>query len=299
MPTQLQIKKILIPLDFSLTSFKAVDQAVALAKLTKAEIILLHVTEYLNATTDPLFISSLPTETYESEIAKTVNDSLSKVVEKIKKEGIENVSILAVNGRTHKEIIRASKKAKADIIIMGTHGVSGIREFVMGSNTFRVVSDAECPVLSVQRKNKTDGFNNILVPFSDSPHSREKVMYAIKIAQIYGAKLNVLGIDADNTKTHLKKIEAEALQIKGIVEGHGLKSSIKVISGAYNAKTILDYSTKVNADLIVVMGDALRQDLTEYFTGSASQQIINHSPVPVLSVHSKINPAMMELWQAI
>ncbi len=88
---------------------------------------------------------------------------------------------LIVTGRTHKLIIKTAKKLKVDIIVMGTHGASGIREFIGGSNTYRVTSDSECPVLSIQKHIKKPEFKNILVPFTDRAHSREKVDYAIKM----------------------------------------------------------------------------------------------------------------------
>ena len=295
----LKIKKILIPLDFSFTSLKALDYAVLLAKLTKAEINLLHVIETVYATTDPFFVADPEIQSYESDLKKISYQSLDKISEKIKEKNVVKTNIISSSGRTHKEIIRVSKKIKADLIVMGTHGVSGFREFVMGSNTFRIVQDAECPVISVQRKNKAAVFKNILVPFNDKPHSREKVMYAIKMAEIYGAVLNVLGIDDEETAAHSKKIALEANQIKTIAEKHNLTCKIKLITASFNAKTVLDYAKKINADVITTMGDAPKENITEYFTGSISQQIINHSTVPVLSIHSKVNPEMIELWHGI
>ncbi|MEO5569954.1 MAG: universal stress protein [Bacteroidia bacterium] len=292
---ELNIKKILIPLDFSFTSMKALDQAVVLAKLTDAEITLVHVIENIYATTEPAYYSIPISESYESDLMKLSNESLSKVAEKIKKKGVNKVKIVSITGRTHKEIIGLSKKIKADIIVIGTHGVSGFREFIMGSNTYRIVSDAKCPVLSVQRKNKAESFKTILVPFTDHPHSREKVMYAIRMGEIYDAALHILGIDDERTKAHSKKIELEAKQIKQLVENYNLNCVIKTISASYLAKTLLDYAKKINADAIVTIGDDYRQDITEYFTGSISQQIVNHSPIPVLSIHSRFNPDTVDL----
>ena len=297
--TALKIKKILIPIDFSYTSLKALDHAVTMAKLTKAEIILLHVMENQYASADPFFVANVGIISFEKKLTKISYESLNKLAAKITKKGIENVKVLSVNGRTHSEIIKMSNKYKVDIIIMGTHGVSGFREFVMGSNTFRVVSDALCPVLSVQRKSNAKGFKNILVPFCDRPHSREKVMHAIQMAELFQSKIYVLGIDEEKTTAHKKKIMLEANQIKGIVERHNLVCEIEVVSEAYDAKTVLGYANKINSDLIFVMGDIVKHDITEYFTGSFSQQLINHSAIPILSVHSKVNPKMIELWQGI
>jgi nucleotide-binding universal stress UspA family protein len=289
------IKKILIPLDFSFTSLKAVDHAINLAKLTEAEIILLHVIENIHSTTDPLYFSIPRESSFESEMHKISNESLEKVARQIRTKGVAKVRTMSVSGRTHKEIIKAARKIKADLIVMGTHGVSGITEFVMGSNTFRVVSDAECPVLSVHRKNKAATFKNILVPFSDRAHSRDKVAFAIKIAELFRSKIFVLGFDNEITKAHSKKMALEAKQIKEIIEKHGLECNAKITAQPYTAKIILDYAKKINADLLTVIGNVDKRDITEYFKGSLSQQLINHSNLPVLSIHSVFNPETIDL----
>ena len=293
------IKKILVPMDFSETSVKALDYAEALAKNTGADILLLHVIENVYATTDP-FYAAVPREpVYENDLRKISNEGLEKAAEAIGSNGEFKIKKLSATGRTHKEIIKVSEEENADIIVMGTHGVSGFREFVMGSNTYRVVSDSKRPVLSIQSKGKDYNFKKILVPFTDRPHSREKVMYAIKMAKIYGSTLYVLGINDGGTKAHAKKIALEAAQIENISEDHGVKCKVSVVSAPRSVKTILQHAKKIKADLIVSTGDSSKQDITEYFSGSLSQQIVNHSPVPVLSVHAKFNPKTVALWQGI
>ena len=67
---ELNIKKILIPLDFSFTSMKALEQAVVLAKLTDAEITLVHIIENIYVTTEPAYYSIPISESYESQLMK-------------------------------------------------------------------------------------------------------------------------------------------------------------------------------------------------------------------------------------
>jgi nucleotide-binding universal stress UspA family protein len=293
------IKRILIPVDFSFTALKAVDHAVNIAKLAQAEIYLLHVIENIHSTTDPLYFSIPREGSLDEELTRISNVSLNRIANKIKSKGLTNIHTLTVFGRTHKEIIKTAKKIKADLIVMGTHGVTGFQEFIMGSNTYRVVSDAECPVLSVQRKNKAVGYKNILVPFTDSIHSREKVSFAIRVAELFGSKISILGFDTGDTKAHSKKIALQAEQIKKVVEKHKLNNTIKIVQLPYTAKTLLDYSKKINADLITVTGNVDKRDITEYFKGSLSQQLINHSELPVLSIHKNVNPKTIALWTFI
>jgi nucleotide-binding universal stress UspA family protein len=195
-----------------------------------------------------------------------------------------------VAGRAHHVIVSTAKKTKASMIIMGTHGVSGFREFFIGSNTFRVVHDAGCPVLSISRAMKKPGFSNILVPFRDKPHSREKVDYAISIGQKYGASVHVLAVDTEDSKSKKKKLQLEADQIVRFVEEAGLKGTAKVTGGLYHAEEIIRFAKKKKCDLIISMADMDRMDVTEFIKGPYAQQIVNHSPIPVLSVSPTFNP---------
>ncbi|MDF2436678.1 MAG: universal stress protein UspE [Bacteroidota bacterium] len=292
------IKKILVPVDFSETSMKALDHAVYIAKLNTADITLLNVVEstYSYApSTDYTALAFTNMETYEKEIQKQAKDHILKLAQKIKKkEGVNIIGIVS-KGWVKEEILDAARSMRADIIIMGTHGVKGFREFITGSNTFRVVNEAQCPVLSVQKDAVTPGFKNILVPFRDKPHSREKVDYAIKMAELYGAKIFVLGIDMDDDEGQLKKIELEAAQIKRIIEKHGLKCTVKVKSSPYLAEKILKYAKKKGIDLIVIMADLDRMQVSEFFMGPFAQQMVNHSPIPVLSIRPTFNPNTVDL----
>jgi nucleotide-binding universal stress UspA family protein len=245
--------------------------------------------------TDPFFVSIPKIQTYEKELLEAVNKSLISLSEEIKSKGVGKVKSISLTGSVHEEIIQLSKRIKTDIIIMGTHGVSGFREFVMGSNTFRVVNEALCPVLSVQQKMKATDFKNILLPFRGKPHSREKVDYVIKIAEIFGSTIHVLGVDTDESKSDLNKIELEAEQIKQIVQQHGLKCKIKVESSAYLSDKVLKYSKEVKADLIVIMSDLDKMRISEYIMGPFSQQIVNHSLIPVLSIRPTFNPYTVNL----
>jgi nucleotide-binding universal stress UspA family protein len=287
------IKKILIPVDFSGTGVKVLDQATLMAKKTNAEIILLTVLEgpFSYAGPDNIRTSVYKNQKYEKQIFDEADNDLNKLKEKLVKAGVNKVRcVIKAGGTPYKKILLVAKQTKADLIMMGTHGVSGFREFVVGSNTFKVVSESQCPVLSIQRHTKTAGFKNILLPFRDKPHSREKVDYAIDIAKIYGATLHILGVSYDPTSAGVKKMPLEAEQIKRIAEKQGVKCTEEVAHGNYVAKFIFDHAKEVKADLIVMMADLDKMTISQYIVGPVIQQIVNHSKVPILSIHPIINP---------
>ncbi len=290
------IKKILVPLDFSKTSVKALDYAIDMAEKCNAELTLLHVAEgFVANAARGYYIAPSYEKEYEQLVIKQGNDNLNDFANGIKKVGVTNVTVLTTVGRTHSEILKAAKKTKADIIIMGTHGVSGVREFFIGSNTFNVIRNAKCPVLSVQTGNKAPGFKNVLLPFRGKGHSREKVNYAIDLALLYKSTIHILGVDTEFTEAGKRKIELEAEQIKEIAKHKNLNCTTKIISHAYVSEAVLKNAQKVNADLIIIMSDLDKMDITEYFAGPFSQQIVNHSTIPVLSIHPEYNPKMIDM----
>jgi nucleotide-binding universal stress UspA family protein len=291
-----KIKKILIPVDFSGTGIKVLDQAILMAKKAKAEIILLTVLEgpFGNHGSDYIGISISNSEEYETMIVNEADRLMTALEKKLTEKGVTKVSFLIEKGTPYKKILSVAKDIQADIIIMGTQGISGFREFVIGSNTFRVVSEATCPVLSIQKHTKEVKLTQILLPFRDKPHSREGVDYAVSIAKMHGATLNIVGISYDPASAEVKKIPLEAEQIKNIAEMEGVHCTVKTVHGDYVSKLIFSQAERVNADLIVVMSDLDKMAISEYIIGPVIQQLVNHSKIPVLTIHPTINPAVIE-----
>jgi nucleotide-binding universal stress UspA family protein len=286
------IKKILVPVDFSGTGEKVLEQAALMAKKTNAEITLINVLEGPLGNAGPdLFGISVPNRVkYESAIKEWTQQHLEAFKKKLIKTGAKKIEFIIETGSPYKKILATAEKIKPDIIVMGTHGVSGVKEFVAGSNTFRVVSQAECPVLSIQKHIPQSGFTEILLPFRDKAHSREKVDYAINIAKIYGAAIHILGISYDPDASALKKIQLETDQIERILEKQGIKHTSEVIEGNYTTKLIFEHAKKKKVDLIVAMSDIDKIGISDFITGPFIQQMINHSPIPVLSIHPLYNP---------
>ncbi|HLG33860.1 MAG TPA: universal stress protein [Bacteroidia bacterium] len=294
----LHIKKILMPVDFSANSLKGLDHAILMAKLSNAAIYLIHMSEltvgYLGR--DELFSTSMHMLIeFEKEMMVSDRKKLLRLSEKIRNAGVDEAEIIVVAGKVHKEIVKAADEIHADIIVMGTHGVSGFREVIMGSNTFRVVHDAHCPVLSIQNHTKNAGFENILVPLRDKPHSREKVTYAIQLAKMYGATLHIYGVNTEEDDSSLRKLHLEAEQIKKIAEEHNVECHLTIVTEAYAADSVLSYAKKINADLVVTMSGMDRTSIAEIFMGPFVHQIINHSPIPVFSVRPTFNTDTFDL----
>ncbi len=145
-----RIRRILHPSDFSKASRAAFDQAVDLAKTNRAELLLAHVLTPVMPTVDGA-ISPQTWADIEASTREASEKNLKALVDKAKKAGVR-VTGLLLEGLPHEAIVRAAKSKRADLIVVGTHGRTGLAKFFLGSVAARVVSMAPCPVLTVRGK---------------------------------------------------------------------------------------------------------------------------------------------------
>ena len=144
--------RILHATDYSKASDRAFEAAVALAKQNRADLLVLHVIEPVApyVTGEDIGGAELYMkleETAEQE-AKT---SMKKLMEKLRKLKV-NAKSLLVRGTAHEQIVRAAKSRRANLIVIGPHGRTGLSKLLMGSVANQVVSTAHCPVLTVRGK---------------------------------------------------------------------------------------------------------------------------------------------------
>ena len=150
----LPIRKILVPIDFSEFSYKSLDYAAAFAEQSGAEIILLHVVPLTYVNTELVAFDY-------SEISKRAAETSREELEKVAKNrlpGKPGAQLATRIGRPVEEIIGAAQDFDADLIIMSTHGYTGLKHAFLGSTTENVVRYAPCPVLTV-RQNEHDFVN--------------------------------------------------------------------------------------------------------------------------------------------
>lgn len=127
-----------------------------------------------------------------------------------------------------------TNETNSDIIILGTHGVSGFEEFFMGSNAFRVVTEAQCPVMSVQVHSTKVGFNDIVLPIDNSPASRQKVRFAVELAKHYDSKIHIAGILTLNYKDIRQSLWPNLSKLKNTLLSMAFPTRLKL----WKAKTL-------------------------------------------------------------
>lgn len=293
----INIKKILIPIDFSELSSYAIDYALAIAKIHTSKIIFVHVVEdMLNFSVPGDFV--LTTEEFiekEKAIEQIKTERLNHFTKQMSAKYNFTFESKVVFGKSHRAVNELVINEQIDLLVMSTHGVSGFREFIIGSNAVRMITECPCPVLSVQKPMKSTGFKKILLPFNDDPFSRQKINVAIQFSKWFNAEVCTLGIENEDEHSHLVKIEREAHQITSYLDEHGVKNSMEIVKNSNLQKAILSYGKQIDADLVIVMADMEKEDVVEYIMGPVAQQIINHSSIPVLSVQPTRHPDTIDL----
>jgi len=142
-------KKILVPLDGSELARKALDQAEKLAKTFDSEIILFQVVPFLPIYGSPELVTPLIVDEKQKESAEKY---LTNLAEELKKRGFKVTAMVRTGQQVAVEIIDFAKETGVDLIVMCTHGRSGLTRWVLGSVAHKVLTRTETPILLLPLK---------------------------------------------------------------------------------------------------------------------------------------------------
>ncbi len=143
---------ILCPIDFSEVSLSALRLATSLRDLFDARLILVYVVEPIVAPSDFTF-GPMTSGDVEERLMERSRQSLEEVAASLEVPR-EKILSRVEHGRASQEIVRVAAEEKADVIVMGTHGYTGMAHVLLGSTAERVLRRAPCPVLTVRAQNK-------------------------------------------------------------------------------------------------------------------------------------------------
>jgi universal stress protein A len=147
-PSTFQLKLILVPMDFSSVSMKALHYGVGFAKKFGAKIVLLNIVEPALYPVDESLGPFVPPI---ERLMKLSKDKLDSIVRQSKCPQLFSKTVVS-NGQPFMEITKTARKLKVDLIVITTHGYTGFKHVFLGSTAERVVRHASCPVLTVREK---------------------------------------------------------------------------------------------------------------------------------------------------
>jgi universal stress protein A len=160
-----KLKNILVPIDFSDCSKKALAYALPYAREFNAQITLLYVAQFYSVASE---MDSVEPSALEGQHIERANKELQKLAQMLPSD--LKIKTAVISGRPFQEIVAAAKALDSDLIIIGTHGAMGQQREFLGSTAERVIRYADCPILVVRQRERdfveTHRAKNIVKDFS-------------------------------------------------------------------------------------------------------------------------------------
>jgi len=286
--------KILVPIDFSPFSDYATDYAIFLAQKYDAQISLFHVIVLYEADVDEeAHVKQL------EEIIKRKEENTNELFERHRQKFLNknlNINSQITRGISPANtILEYIDEHNYDLVLMGTHGRTGIKNWIYGSVTEKVVRLSKIPVMTIHINPVNIQIKKILVPVDFSENSRDGIQEAIKIANDFNADIefihvieqhlqpsfHVVGIESVFAiNPDLKKITSEKLE--EFCGKQEIKSTYTILEGTAH-QTISDYTSDCGADLII-MSTRGYTGLDHLLIGSTTERVVRVSQCPVLTV---------------
>lgn len=284
------MKKILVPVDFSESVKPAIKFAANLARKTGAELYLIHVIDMPGigegkmesgewAMTDDATSSDIPLMMF---MMKKIKEKMQTLMESDDLNDIK-VTDNIETGSPANQITAAATKYGVDMIVMGTHGSSGWNEVFVGSNAEKVVRTSPVPVLAI--KEKVNVNPQKIVFASDFKEEANAIFpFAKMIAEIFGAKMYLLKVNTLDTFETTRELKESINKFKLM---HNVPDYPVEIYNDMDKETGISYFSKdIDADMIIA-GTHGRSGLSRLFSSSISEELVNHSYCPVLTIHFK------------
>ncbi len=281
----LNLRRILIPTDFSDISLDALEYGKVIARQAGSEeIILFHAVESFE-------YSSAITIEGQQAITEALQKGIQEKLEEIQKERLAGFKsrLIVQPGRLYRVLEKVIAEEGVGLVIMGTHGASSLIEspqrFFLGSNAYRTVMAAPCPVITIRERKDPIQFKNVVLPLDVTKETTQKVGIAIQWAKLFGSTIHAISVTSflDEYLHDIYRLEWVLNQVVQEIREHGISVVTHVLRYERVANAVIEYARSVDADLIIIMTRQERR-WNEMFVGSAARTVIERSPIPVMSV---------------
>ncbi|MEQ6123717.1 universal stress protein [Pseudotenacibaculum sp. MALMAid0570] len=272
------MSKILVPVDFSEKSEHAVKLAAKMGKKTNSEVYLLHMVELPSGVVDMGAGSNFSIPESMMYLRKVKEKILALKEEYFSKKCTVKHAIRFQH--PYEGIRDYSKKINADIIIMGSQGVSDFEEMIIGSNTEKIVRTSEVPVIVVKSDTTKFKFKDLVFASNFKNESKAAFQKFLGFANLFKSKIHLLKI---NTIGKFESSSISKERIREFIQGFDLpKSTINVYNDKSVAKGITNFSKEIDADLIALSTHG-RSGLSNLFNGSITKNVSKSVLRPVIT----------------
>lgn len=271
---------IIVGMDFSEGAELALNYAITLANKLNANILLVWVQKektsssvYTGEGHDP-----------QAEVKKRFEDLIQK--KKAKLTGGKFMYKI-LSGKVHKEIASQAQYHDAFLVVVGTHGTSGFEEFWIGSSAYRIVTSAPCPVITIRYEEAEERpIKKIVLPIDSTRQTRQKSPFVATLAKLFDAEVVILGVFSSMGSAVKMLVNGYVAQTAKYMDDNKVRYSVDRREADNITNTTIEYAREVGADMITIMTE---QETTtaNLLLGPYAQQMVNNSPIPVLSVRPK------------
>ena len=271
------MKKILIPTDFSDNAEFAIKVAAQIARKNDAEIILLHMLELPQQAGDAIGSGHIIPELmfFKNAAIKKLEDLMDEDY----LEGI-NVSEIIQFEMAFDGIMKISEKNDVDLIVMGSHGASGFKEMFIGSNAEKVVRHSNVPVLIIKKDQPNFNVADFVFASDFTDEIKKPFEKVVEFANRFNSTLHLVMITTPN---NFKSTPVSQEIMTNFASNFKINKFETHIYNETNVeKGILGFAESINADLIG-MSTHGRKGLSHFFNGSISEDLVNHSSLPVVT----------------
>lgn len=281
------MKVIIVPTDFSENAANAVKYAVHLSKLHYNKLIFTHVYSlpYLNPEAGMVYDASL-FDVMRIEAEKSLRENIEKVYASLGMHRnlllseLEVVEAISLAGGIEK----IKHKYNASMVIMATHGATGLRKFFLGSNAVDVLENVDIPLLTVPEHYMFKEINNIVYA-SDFNDINNELNEVVEFAKTFSAHVDIIHVAQD--LANLKNIEVDPLLIQWRQANNYEKINLHLLKTNADAQTALKrLLKKIDADIIVMFHQD-RNFWKSIFEKSTTAELVYEWTAPILTMHKK------------
>ncbi|MFG6687394.1 universal stress protein [Mariniflexile sp. HNIBRBA6329] len=274
------MKKIIVPVDFSEHSEYALLAAAKLAKKYNAEVLVLHMLEMSD-----IMLTASDGLQYE-KAAYFFKLSEQKFEDFLKKDYLVGVKVTPIikHFKVFSEVNDVAQKNDADLIVMGSHGTSGFKEFFVGSNTERVVRNADIPVLVVKNKLEDINFESVVFACDFTEEAIKPYKNAIKLFEKMNSKIYFVYVNLPNERFKTS-IEIEKNVVNFFTKAEkdlDKMNNVHYVSDYTVEEGVINFALKVGADIIAIPTHG-KTGLAHFLEGSIGEDVANHANLPVIT----------------
>jgi len=259
------MKKIIVPSDFTPVADAAIYYTIRINETLQYEVILLHIAE---------------SENKVDEAKEKLEEQKSRFRSK---HGVELNSIIKV-GNIFDHIPQVAKEENASLVVMGTHGLRGLMQFIVGGNALRIITDSKMPVIITQSDTNKEGIKKILLPLDLHKETKQTLQTVSDMAARFKAEVHIVS-PKESDEFLRNRVMRNMHYAEGFLEGEGVAYKTAMLDSGGFTKEVIKYAKYNDIDLITILNTADEQLVHAFGIDAEQKMITNDADIPVMVIN--------------